>query len=617
MQSEIVFDPIVVRSSNISKELAQVASTYKILPKDLDFNILSTKILTKTPLNATEEWVEQSVVALSREYYLDPKFEIKQLHEIEVFVAKPTVFDTLDISIAGNSTLCKVYLNIKKGSKIEYFDGFIERFIDLIHKRMLRVNLLIGVFDTNIKHSLKELFARVEIDKICNIESDERYLIAESYEPIETIHDELIYHYKNIAQKKDEQDRVDHSNRGFLKSVIEDGVVIEYIKPQRGTNGRNCRGELIVAEEPIIKHTPDFSMNETIKIVDKENSIEYRAVHGGYVDVDGGVIGIANELEIASVDFKTTGSIFTDLRADITLKIEQKDSLKDAVGQGLSVEVQNLDIFGTVAKNVSILAKKVKISGIVHQSAIVSADEIKIDVLKGEANGEDVEINRLELGHIKAKRAIVQQASGGIIEADDIIVETLGSNVHLIASKTIEVKKIVGSDNQFIIDPLVNEPLEELRDSADKEAYLLNSIRESRKELQSFEQTWSDNRRFMDDLTKKILHYKNAKAPVPQQFVQKYRQFQQLKDKIASLENELKTKEEIYSQITVRKTLLQSEIFGAKVINHDRWNSHNEVVFRLVKPQMEVYYVPSENSIERVLMLDEDDNGRFSVKVTS
>jgi hypothetical protein len=60
---------------------------------------------------------------------------------------------------------------------------------------------------------------------------------------------------------------------------------------------------------------------------------------------------------------------------------------------------------------------------------------------------------------------------------------------------------------------------------------------------------------------------------------------------------------------------LQSEIFEARIINHDRWRNHNEIIFKLIDPPTDIVYVPTENSEERILGLHENDDGVFSIKV--
>ena len=102
---------------------------------------------------------------------------------------------------------------------------------------------------------------------------------------------------------------------------------------------------------------------------------------------------------------------------------------------------------------------------------------------------------------------------------------------------------------------------------------------------------------------------------MPTAFVQKYQQHQAFKAKIEALRVELKTKEDQYAWLSEKHTALQSEIFEARIVNHDRWKNHNEILFKLIDPPIEVLYVPTHNSEEKILGLHESEEGEFTIKV--
>lgn len=612
--------PMIVRTSNVAKELLQVSTTYKIPVHELDFNLLGTETFTKAPLEGgAEDWVELSpeqLKELKEDLFLSPKFELKQIHEIEIFsLTEAHPLDSIDMSIGGNASLCKIYLTIKAGSVARYYEKFQDDFIQSINKKKLRANLMIGLFDSMMRSNLSELLAKIHVAGEYRFQTQERYLIAQAYEPIETINDKLILHYETKRQNMDEHGRVDYSKRGYLMSAVKDELLIEYIKPRKGENGRNCRGEFIVPKEPIIRFEPTFNVGEKIRVVDTPNSIEYRAGSGGYVTFEGGVYDIHSEVEVSEISFKTTGSIDTQLDADVSINVKEKDSMKDAIGQGMEVTVNAINIEGNVGPNAKVTAKKATVDGQVHQSAIIKADELYINVHKGTAYGKEVHITRLEHGVVEADTVTIAQATGGKIKAREITIDLLGSHVKIIASQKIEIRKIQGGENQLVIDPMINQSEDDLHEHADQIAHVSQTIREVKKELMGYEQTWIENGPIMEDLKRKLAHYKAEGVKLPSAFVQKYQQFQLFKEKLESLRNELKTKEDQYLWLTEKHTALQAEIFNARIINHDRWHNHNEIIFKLIKPPIEVSYIPSEESEEKILGLYEDEDGEFSIKV--
>ncbi len=611
--------PLVVRTSNVAKELLQAASNHKIPVQSLDFRLLDTQTFAKKSEDAQGEWLELSsdeIRDLNEELLLSPRFELKQVYEIEIFTpVESTPFDGIDMAIGGNPTLCNIYLTIKAGSTADYYETFEPDLLRTIHKKMLRANLIIGVFDSMMAHNLSEFFAKVKVREHYTFEKPERYLISQGYEPVPTVDDKLILHYETKRQNEDEQGRIDYAKRGYVISAVENELLVEYIKPKLGESGRNCRGEFLSPKEPLVRNEPTFTTGENILVVDTPQSIEYRAKIGGYVTYEGGVYDIKTEVDITEISFKTTGSIDTQLDADVSINVKEKDFLKDAVGTGMDVTVNVINVDGNVGANAKITAHKATVEGQVHQSALIKADELRINVHKGTAYGKKVHITRLEHGVVEADEVTIVQATGGKIRAREITIETLGSNVKMTASHKIEVKKLMGGENRFVIDPLIEEDTDILAERSEKMEQMRLSIRDVQRELSEYEQTWYDNAPSMEDLKRKLIHYKTNNITAPAAFVQKYQQFQHLKEKIEAIRNELKAKEDHFNYLAQKHTALQSEIFNARIINHDMWKNHNEIVFKMIEPPVDIEYIPRQNGDEKILGLVQDPDGEFIIKV--
>lgn len=617
--SELKMKPIIVRTGNVAKELLQTASNTKIPVQSLDFKLIETQTFSRVGVeNGVEDWVEltnDEVKDITEEHFLNPKFELKQTYEIEIFpISEPGPMDSIDISIGGNSTLCKIYLTIKAGSVAHYYDTFEQDFLILVNKKKLRANLMIGLFDSVMVQNLSELIAKIQVAKEYRFEAQERYLIAQSYEPVPTVNDKLVLHFEEKRQNQDEKGRIDYAKRGYLLSAVENELLIEYIKPKIGGDGRNCRGEFIAAKEPIVRYEPTFTTGEKITVIDTPNTIEYRAKAGGYVTYEGGMYDIRTEMDVTEISFKTTGSIDSQMDADVSINVKEKDPFKDAIGIGMEVTVNVINVEGNVGANAKVTAKKASIDGQVHQSAVITADELNINIHKGEAYGKNVHINRLEQGSVEGDKVTVVQATGGKIWAKNIVVETLGSHVKMTASHTIEIQSLRGGENQFVIDPLLNESRESLADQTQQIKKAKIAIHSIRQELEGYEKTDIENGPAMEELKRKLAQYKNNGITLPAAFVQKYRQFQDFKQKLESLRNELKEKEDQLAHLSSSLVALQSDIYDARIINHDRWKNHNEIIFKLIDPDIEVVYVPTENSEERMLGLHQDEDGVFSIR---
>ncbi len=616
------FPPFIIRTSNVAKELMQAAANHNISVHALDFRLLevqTSSLMIGETKSDSDEWAELSqsdIDAISNELYLNLKFELKQVYDVEIFqILEVGKFDHIELSIAGNATLCKIYLTVKPGSEFKYDDTFESDFFELINKKKLRANLMIGIFDSMMHANLAEFMAKIKVNGTYRVEALERFVVGQSLEPMPTVDDQLILHYEKQEEDIKSSQHVDYAKRGYLHSVVANDLLIEYIKPQKGTNGRNCRGELVVPKEPIVRNEPTFTIGENIQRDENDTKIEFRAKTGGYVTFEGGMYDIKTEIDVTEISFRSTGSIDTQLDADVSINVKEKDPLKDAIGTGMEVTVNNINIDGNVGPDAKVTAHKAVVEGQVHNSATISADDLTINVHKGKAYGKQIHITRLEHGTVDGESVHIAQATGGMVNAKEIDVELLGSHTKLTASRRIEIQKLQGGENILTIDPLLNESREFLEDEMSLMIEVKKVIDEVKKELSGYEITMKENAAAYDDIKQKIINYKNNGIKIPAAYAQKYMQFQEFKKKLDVLRKEYQDKLDHYAFISGRHRALQDEIFDARVINHDRWNNYNEIIFKLIDPPIDVTFIPPENSEGGIFGLFVDEDGIYSIKV--
>ncbi|MDD5212153.1 MAG: FapA family protein [Sulfuricurvum sp.] len=617
-----VIPPLMIRTGNIAKELMQAASNCNVSVHSLDFRIIEVQTLslligeTKSDSDEWAELTEDDIAAISNDLYLNPKFELKQTYEIEIFsIEQTSKLDHIELSIAGNASLCKIFLTVKPGSELVYYPAFEEDFFELIKKKKLRANLMIGIFDSMMHENLAEFIAKVKMNGSYRVEEQERFVIAQGFEPVPTVNDQLIIHYKNNQNGMDEPEHIDYAKRGYIVSVVANALLIEYIKPQKGTNGRNCRGEFITPKEPIVKNEPTFTVGENILRDENDVHIEFRAKVGGYVTFEGGMYDIKTEMDVTEISFRSTGSIETQLDSDVSINVKEKDPLKDAIGTGMEVTVNVIHIDGNIGPDAKVTAHKAVVEGQVHNSATITADDLTINVHKGKAYGKEIHIARLEHGSVEGDHVNIAQATGGTVHAKEIDVELLGSHTKLTASKRIEIQKLQGGENILTIDPLLNESREFLDEEQNLMREVKKVIHEVEKELHGYEASMKENAAAYDDIKKKLINYKSNGIKIPIAYVQKYKQFQEFKHKLESLRKEYQDRLEHYAFISGRHRALQDKIFDARIINHDRWHNYNEIIFKLIEPRIDVTFIPSDNSEGGIFGLHVDDEGKFSIKV--
>ncbi len=614
--------PTVVRTQNVAKEIFMLAKSYDIKPELLDFNLLEVQTYTRLNKDGQEsEWEEaklgDSCEICKEEFLLNPNFQIKQTYEIEIYSKKDVQdkFSDFKSAVGANATKCKVYLSITQGSKLQYDSRLEDDMLDMINRKKIRAGILIDIFDDMMPSFISKFAARVRIAETLKLEKSETHLIAEGIEPTETRDDELILHFEKKQNELDENERINYAERGFVQGVKEGELLIEYIKAKMGKPGRNCRGEFLRPKEPVVKYEPKFQVDETIRVVEDKDSIKYYAKENGYIAFENNTYLIKNEVDVSEITFKTTGSIQSGVDSDVNISVKEADAVKDAVGTGMTVEATEIEIEGNVGPNAKVFAKKAKVGGQTHKTALVKADELDINVHKGKAVGDKVHVTRLEHGEIEAEYALVAQAVGGEIKAREVKIEVCASHVKATASNKIEIAKLVGSENTFTIDPLLSRDVKNSLEKNEEQIQKLEAeIADLKKDIKKYTQFIKDGMKAFLEIKKRLLHYQKNGVKMPESFVKKYKQFQNMQEKLKGLKEEYQIKQEKLNLLTTKIASFQDNIFDARIINKDKWVGYNEIHFKLVDPPLDLVYKLHEGSKEQVFGVVEVDEGEYAIR---
>lgn len=617
--------PTVVRTQNVAKEIQAIAKSYEVRIDTLDFNIL--EVQTYTRMNDGSKETEWEIVRNEDLYEIDdntallnPHFQIKQTYEIEIFSISsetPNPCPNMKLAVGANASKCKVYLSILEGSYVKKSSTLEDDLINIINKKKIRAGILINIFDEMIKDVVSKISAQARVLGKVEFKEGKVILIAEGFEPTVTTNDKLILHYEESSEK-DENKKVDYASRGFIQSVKKDELLIEYIKPRPGTPGRNCRGEFLKPTEPITAHEVTFNIDSTIKEIVKEEVVEYRANENGYIAFEDNTYTIKTDMDVGEISFKTTGSINSGVDSDVSLSVSETDLEKDAIGTGMSVEVTEIDIEGNVGSNAKVVALRATVGGQTHKTAIVKADELDINIHKGKAFGKKVKITRLEHGEVDADVVEITQALGGHIKAKEITIDICASHIHATASKFIEIKKLQGSENTFIIDPVLKkDEVDGLHDNQETIKNIENSVKEVEKEIEKYKKLIVDGTPAFNKIKKHLIHYKKNGVKLPASFVQKYKQFTAMEAHLKELQSEYEVKSDQLSLQTTRTVSFQDSIMDARVINRDRWVGYNEIKFKLVDPPIELVHKPAEGSSDKIFGLVEVGDGEYEIQAVS
>lgn len=617
---ESLFTPFVVRTGNVAKELVSTASNYSIKASELDFNLLNVQtFISKTESGEDEEEVPIDELAIldDKSLMADPNVKVRQMYEIEIVLYDHNdPLDKLNLSIGANPSMSRVFATIKPGSFVKYYKDIRDDLKRLITKRKLRAHMLVGFWKGNADKELNGLVSKIRVNSPWKIEEKISIEVGCALEPVETIDDAVFMLYEKKAEEN-ELARVDHNKRGFVKGVEKGDLLIQVIKAKKGEDGRSCRGEFIEAREPfVLFEGQSFNIGEKIEMTETETAIEYRAKESGYVTFENNTYDIKAEMEVTEISFKTTGSIEAGTNTDVSINVKEADAFKDAIGAGMEVEVSELNVDGNIGNNAKIRANKVNIEGQTHQSSYIQADIVKVNIHKGRIKGKEVEVTRLEQGIIEGEKVEVLQATGGKIVAKEVLIDTLSSHVNITASEKIEIKNLKGEENSFTISALLYaQDKAKLSSTEEHVTVQKRKIRNLKEEAEKKQKILDNNHDAIVEIKERLDHYKESGTKLPASFVSKYKEFQELQQNLANIRKEIRQNEDKLELILSGTKSLQGDIMSAKIINHSMYKGHNEIRFKLLEPELELYYVPKGTDSEHCFMLQYDEeNEAYIIK---
>lgn len=439
-----MFTPIIQISTNVMADLLATANSWGIPEDELDFDLLSHETFFKGTID--EDWQnlrDCPLLERTTENEIRSKiFLIRQQYHIRIRKYKAHPYLDLRFTLATDKYKSKVVAIIEPSSKIPLKKGIQEWLKEAIKAKMLRHELLIGLYDGNLDREINRLLLKIQKDG--PISTLYKLPIGDFFPPIAPIDDTIILHYKQNQETK-----------SFINGVQPGELIFEYIFPKHGRDGRGCDGSFIEVPEPKVKYASYIVINEeTIYSEEDTSSIRFYAKVSGFVERKRGIFTVSQELRIETADFKKTGSIETGAEKDISLKINRKVSNEDSVGSGVSIDVQKLDISGTVGGNAKIQACELNIGAQTHRRSEINVTEVaNIHLHRGKLKAKEANIDILETGKVEADIVRVKKMVGGEIVAREIHIDILYSNARITALESITIGTIEGEGNNLIIDP--------------------------------------------------------------------------------------------------------------------------------------------------------------------
>ncbi|MDP3265462.1 MAG: hypothetical protein Q8M39_01410 [Sulfuricurvum sp.] len=435
---------IKITTSNVPDELKKIALQWRMPIDAVDFDLLSYQTQYRGTIDEDWRTLEgTNLDEITTEVEIrSATLLIRQEYHILVRPLVPHPHFDLRFTIASDKYKSKAVAIIDPTSKLPLKKGLQEYLKETLYRKKLRSGFMIGITDGSLDKEINAMLLKIQ--KEGPLVAAYRLPIAHFFPPVAPSNDNVIQHYKKIQRENN-----------LVDGVAVDDLILEYIFPVWGLDGRSCTGEHIHIGEPLIRYENAIIIDpESIRAEEDHHSIRFYATKSGFIERKNGIFSVSQDLHLKSASFRSTGSLEAGQEKEINIKIGHGDEDGDAVGSGVNIEVQTLDVKGTIGSNTKIQACELTIGAQTHKKSLIEVQEnATIHLHRGNLKAKNATIDILEAGTIEGETVYVKNMSGGEIIAERVIIDVLYSNAKITALESIEIKSIVGNGNELIINP--------------------------------------------------------------------------------------------------------------------------------------------------------------------
>lgn len=610
--------PANVTTHNILDELQRIAKKNALPISKLYIDVNSVTTFAKISNSGLVEISDDTLDRYKEETSLrDSNIEFHQEYNVDIqSIYKNYPFEDMNCEIEFEQNDTLAYLVIKQGSRLKYYDGLYEDFLDYITEQKLRANIMLYLFDVDYQKSIKEFVDVIQQIKSITFKEDKKILVSKGLDEIKSITAQVIMNIEenNRVGDEDSSGKVDYANRGFLLSCAEGEQLFEFIKPQQGECGRTCKGEIIEVETINLDEKPTFTIEDGIELQDSFENIKYLSNKSGYLVKHGNQYDVSNSIDVNEISFKTTGTINSDLDSEISINVIKDDPLEDAIEEGMHVKVKKLSVKGNIGPNTKIETRNIVINGQTHADSFIKCVTAHIGQHRGKIIGREVEVKALEGGEIIADIAIVKNAIRGKIRAKTIEIGMLGSHVTMEASQYIQIEMVHGEENIFIIDTSIESAF---GNSKENDKNYLNKLEDELKVLMSTLKDATEkvkkNLEPCEKVRAKIIKNRNQGLAISDTLIKNFKLCKIMKVRYKKLKEDFEYKKSQIKKLKEEQLANALDVFDAKIVTNTPIKGYNNIIYKLSHPQREITLKTDESTNKTTFKLSEDEDGILKI----
>ncbi len=579
-----------VTTSSVVQTIEHFCKEKNLPVQKIDFDLLGFK--TEISSSTTDEKPKTASYPIDTKEWLDKTLSFRQSYDIFLRLATVSSDFQINVGFGGNKSLTSVIAFIKPTSIITNLENIEERLETELNKKKLKLGMLVGIYDENMKKNIKTLADYLRAGS--KLERDYKIELFTGPEFVPTRDDKM-----DLVFQKSEDGAI---KPGVFSTTIGSAVMI-YLKAKMGVESRDAKGRFLEVVEPKVSAEVEIKTGDGIEIIDSEDERVYKAKKNGFIVFDGASLDVTEEMALHEVSLKT-GSIDAGMDANAKLDITDDNPDSEAIGDNMSVRAAVVNVQGSVGANASITAKEVNIGGQTHRTSKIISTKAHIKNHKGYIEADEVEIDTLEGGEVVAKKATIGTSVGGKIKADECYIKVLGSNNVIETTKLVDIENPQGGENRIVVEAAANAAdMKVLKDLEEKISKLQKSVDEKdeylKKELKEIEGASAS----VADIKLKIEEERKKNSPLANVLLAKLKHFSANVDKAKEVQAAVTEEKAELKTLFEEADLLQYRVLDAKIKALSTWKGYNFVSFKLIYPPREFTYKIMEGSEAKEIIL--------------
>lgn len=592
---------IKVTTSSVLQTLEHFCNEKNIPITKIDFELISYKTEVVSHNEDGEQELE-IVESVSEEMWLNPDLSIRQSYDIFLHLVHPNPNFVVNIALGGNKSLTSVVAFIKPNSQIVVDEHLRDRLIRELNNKKLKLGMLIGIYDAQMYAEIDNFVAYLKSGQ--PFDKDFKIDIFHAPEFIPTRNDHLELNYKS-------------SSEGAIKpgvvSADRGKILMTYTKPKEGKPSRDAKGRYLSVPEPVVSSSGDIKIGDNIERVENDKEVIFKSLKNGFVMYENGTLDVKEELAVHEVNLKT-GYIDVGMDGGAKLDITDDNPETEAIGDNMMVRAAIVNVQGSIGANAHVEANELHVGGQTHKTSKTVSKTAFVKNHKGYLEADEAEIETLEGGEVVAKKVKIKTAIGGVVKCDECIIDLLGSNNIIEATRKIEIHTPHGGENRLSVVAAANAgDMKKLDALQTKIATVKNEIEEREmivaadlKEIESASAS-------VPQMKEKIAEERQKNSPLANVLLLKLKQLSSKVEQTKVAEKEIAEKKEELSNLLNETDLLQYKVLDAKIVAGGKWEGYNFVSFKLIYPPREFTYKIMEGSKVREITLKRISDADYEV----